>query len=127
MHTATAQSHAKPHWHQHQGLRTPAAAQSASAVKPKLYNPRHPERSLRCRTIAQHFETWLELASCGQFDSQGDHHTPKAYVRQASRTYLECGIYAHGFALARCDGWVGGASPSRNSLALAPVALLMQR
>ena len=50
------------------------------------------------RTVAEHFETWLELSSSGQFDGQGDHHTPRAYVRQAFRKYLECGIFAHGFA-----------------------------
>jgi hypothetical protein len=32
------------------------------------------------RAFAEHFETWLELASAGQFDGQGDHHTPRAYV-----------------------------------------------
>ena len=41
--------------------------------------------------------------SAGQFDGQGDHHTPRAFVRQAFRKYLECGIFAHGFARARCD------------------------
>ena len=70
--------------------------------KPKLYNPRHPERTLLYQTIAEHYETWLDLASSGQFDGQGDHHTPKPYVRQAFRKYLECGIFAHGFARARC-------------------------
>jgi len=45
--------------------------------KPKRYNPRHPERTLLYQTVAEHFETWLELASAGQFDGQGDHHTPK--------------------------------------------------
>ena len=103
MHIATAQSRTLPHSHQHPGSRTPAAAQSASATKPKLYNPRHPERTLLYRTIAEHFETWLELAGAGQFDGQGDHHTPRAYVRQAFRKYLECGIFAHGFARAWCD------------------------
>ena len=81
MHTATAQSHGKP----------------------KLYNPRHPERSLLYETIAEHFETWFDMASADQFDGQGDRHTPKPYVRQAFRRYLECGIFAHGFARARCD------------------------
>ena len=71
-----------------------------AGAKPKLYNPRHPERTLLYQTIAQHFETWFELASAGQFDGQGDHHTPKPYVRQAFRKYLECGIFAHGFARA---------------------------
>jgi hypothetical protein len=83
------------HSHSHAG--GPAGA------KPKLYNPRHPERTLLYKTIAEHFETWFELASCGQFDGQGDHHTPKPYVRQAFRKYLECGIFAHGFARAWCD------------------------
>jgi hypothetical protein len=69
-----------------------------AGAKAKLYNPRHPERTLLYQTIAEHFETWFELASAGQFDGQGDHHTPKPYVRQAFRKYLECGIFAHGFA-----------------------------
>ena len=76
-----------------------AAAPGASVGKPKLYNPRHPERTLLYQTIAAHFETWFELASAGQ----GDHHTPKPYVRQAFRKYLECGIFARGFARAWCD------------------------
>ena len=63
---------------------------------------RHPEQALLYRTIAGHFETWLELASVGQFDGQGDHHTPAAHVVQAFRKYLECGIFAHGFARVRC-------------------------
>lgn len=71
--------------------------------KHKLYNPRHPEQTLLYRTIAEHFETWLELASAGQFDGQGDHHTPPVYVEQTFRKYLECGIFAHGFARVRCD------------------------
>ena len=71
--------------------------------KPKLYNPRHPERTLLYQTIAGHYETWLELASAGQFDGQGDYRSPKAFVGQAFRKYLECGIFAHGFARARCD------------------------
>jgi len=53
--------------------------------------------------VAEHFETWLELASAGQFDGQGDHHTPPTYVKKAFRKYLECGIFANGFARARCD------------------------
>ena len=43
------------------------------------------------------------LACRGQFDGQGEHHTPKPYVRQAFRKYLECGIFAHGFARAWGD------------------------
>ena len=89
---------AQPHSHSHSHPR--ASGQTLS--KPKLYNPRHPERTLLYPTIAEHFGTWFELASAGQFDGQGDQHTPKPYVRQAFRKYLECGIFAHGFARARC-------------------------
>ena len=63
--------------------------QSASAAKPQRNNPRHPDRTLLYRIISEHFETWLELASAGQFDGQGDHRTPRSYVRQAFRKYLE--------------------------------------
>ena len=48
----------------------------SATSKPKLYNPRHPERTLLYQTVAEHYETWLELASAGQFDGQGDHHSP---------------------------------------------------
>jgi hypothetical protein len=72
-------------------------------AQPKLYNPRHPQHTLLYQTIAQHYGTWLELVCAGQFDGQGDRYTPKPYVRQAFRKYLECGIFAHGFARARCD------------------------
>ena len=63
---------AQPHSHPHAG--------GQAGSKPKLYNPRHPQRSLLYQTIAEYFETWLELASAGQFDGQDDHHTPKTYV-----------------------------------------------
>ena len=72
------------------------------ASQSKLYNPRHPERTLLYQTVSEHYATWLELASAGQFGGQGDHRTPKPYVRQAFAKYLECGIFAHGFAHARC-------------------------
>jgi hypothetical protein len=71
--------------------------------QPKCYNPRHPERTLLYQTVAEHYETWLDLASAGQFSGQGDHHSPKPYVRKTFEKYLECGIFAHGFARARCD------------------------
>ena len=77
-----------------------------AGTKPKPYNPRHPERTLLYQTIAEHFETWHELASAGQFDGQGDHHSPRPYVRQAFRKYLECGIFAHGFARLPVRQWV---------------------
>jgi hypothetical protein len=73
-----------------------------SGSKPKLGHPRHPERTLPYQTIAEHFETWLGLASAGQFEGQGDHHTPEPCVGQAFRKYLECGIFAR---LCPCPLW----------------------
>ena len=70
--------------------------------QPKCYTPRYPERTLLYQTVAEHYETWLDLASAGQFDGQGDHHSPRPFVRKAFAKYLECGIFAHGFARARC-------------------------
>ena len=75
----------------------------ANGCKAKALQPAPPRTHAAVPTIAEHFETWHELASAGQFDGQGDHHTPKPYVRQAFRKYLECGIFAHGFARAWCD------------------------
>jgi len=57
-------------------------------------NPRHPERTLLYKTLAEHFETWLKRTSAGQFECQGDRHPPPAYVEQAFRKYLECGIFS---------------------------------
>ncbi len=81
----------------------PVQGQAAPKQAPALYQARHPEQSLFYRTIAGHVETWLALASSGQFDGQGDQHTPAPYVESAFRKYLECGIFAYGFARARCD------------------------
>jgi hypothetical protein len=91
----------RPHA-QHATVR-PVQGQAAPKLAPALYQARHPEQSLFYRTIAAHFETWLALASSGQFDGQGDMHTPAPYVETAFRKYLECGIFAYGFARARCD------------------------
>ena len=64
-----AQSAVPPHQHP-----PTTAAQGTAATQ--LYQCRHPEQSLLYRAIAAHFETWLELASSGQFDGQVDLHTP---------------------------------------------------
>ena len=97
-----------PRWHRPmpataRPARSHSHAGGKAVAKPKLYNPRHPERTLLYQTIAEHIETWFELASAGQIDGQGDHHTPKPYVCQAFRKYLECDVFAHGFARAWCD------------------------
>ena len=63
----------------------------------QFYQRRRPEKTLWYRTVQTHFETWLER-STGQFDE-----SPPAYIEQAFRRYLDCGILAHGFARAHCD------------------------
>ena len=77
----SAQTHSRPH--------AGGSAATTPQSKPPLYKARHPERTLLYQAITEHFETWRALACCGQFDGQGDHHTPKPYVRQAFRKYLE--------------------------------------
>jgi hypothetical protein len=73
----------------------------SAAVKPapsgtRCYQRRRPEHTLWYRTVQTHFETWLALAA------GSDDATPPAYVEQAFRRYLECGILVHGFARAHC-------------------------
>jgi hypothetical protein len=95
----------------------PVQGQAAATQAPALYQARHPEQSLFYRTIAGHFETWLALASSGQFDGQGDLHTPAPHVETAFRKYLEGGIFAYGFARARCDACGHGCSRYRSAYA----------
>jgi len=80
------------------GARPPAAGVSRLSRR---------ERNGSAWRLLCDFETWFELASTGQFDGQGDHHTPKPYVRHAFRKYLGCGIFAHGFARASSDAQPG--------------------
>jgi len=47
------QQHSRPH------------AGSQAGAKPRLYNPRHPERTLLHRSIAEHFEPGLRLHLAG--------------------------------------------------------------
>jgi hypothetical protein len=100
-HASTAQSHARPQSHHHAG-RSALPPPAAAVAKPKLFNPRHPERTLLYQTIAEHFETWHELASAGQFDGQGDHHTLSLMLAKPFVS-IWSGIFAHGFARAWCD------------------------
>ncbi len=50
-----------------------------AGAKPKLYNPRHPERTLLYQTIAENFETWFELARAGQLTARAT-TTPPSMV-----------------------------------------------
>lgn len=61
--------HRSPH-HVHQQPRGYRHAPQ-TARPTKAYNPHHPERTVLYETVAEHFETWIKLASAGQFDEQG--------------------------------------------------------
>ena len=75
MPVAIARAPAKPYRHAGPHADPCPISSAATKSKSKLYNPRHPERSVLYRTVAAHFETWLALSGAGQFDGQGDHHT----------------------------------------------------
>lgn len=49
-------------------------SECVSSNQTQALHPSHPERTLLYSTIAEHFETWLDLASPGQFDGQGCRH-----------------------------------------------------
>jgi len=72
--------------------------QQVTASGPTRYRRRRPERTLLYRTVQTHFATWLALRRDGCDD--GD--PVPGYVEREFRRYLECGIFAHGFARARC-------------------------
>lgn len=60
--------------------------------------------SLSMRSVTSRATATEPCTRCGgQFDGQGDHHTPAPYVEKAFRKYLECRVFAPGFARARCD------------------------
>jgi len=67
---------------------------------PQLYRRRRPETTTLHRIVRENLETYLVLAS--EADPMGD-GVPE-HVEKEFRSYLECGILAHGFARARCSG-----------------------
>jgi Transposase zinc-binding domain len=73
-----------------------SAAVQAAPSGIRCYQRRHPEHTLWYRTVQAHFETWLALVA------GSDATAPPAYVEQAFRRYLECGILSCGFARAFC-------------------------
>ena len=62
----------------------------------KLYNPRHPERTLMYQTTAEHFETWLELAGAGQ---SGDHQTAKPFANIWNAAFLRTALPGRGVTI----------------------------
>jgi len=70
----------------------------SSATHPQLYRRRRPETTTLHRVVREHLETYLALAN--EADPMGN--GVPAHVEKELRSYLKCGILAHGFARARC-------------------------
>jgi len=85
---------------QHEGgtgcVRVAPVSPSSSRRPPRsaVYRRRQPARTLLYRTVQTHLATWLALHNDGAGAS-----APAATERELGR-YLDCGILAHGFALA---------------------------
>ena len=76
-----------------------AATRTAVPVASHRYQRRRPERTVLYRLVQQHLESWL--AERREADPEG---TPiPAWIERELRSYLSCGILAHGFARARCE------------------------
>jgi hypothetical protein len=67
------------------------------------YRQHRPETTSLHRIVREHLETYLALANCSDpMGPMGD-GVPD-HVEKEFRSYLRCGILAHGFARARCSG-----------------------
>ena len=78
MPVASACAPAKPY--RHAGPYADPQPRSPAPARSKLYNPRHPERTVLYRAVAGHLQTWLALSGAGQVDGQGDQQPPLTYV-----------------------------------------------
>lgn len=65
---------------------------------PGIYKPRNPQRSILYRVVQQNLETWLTARR----EADPDDYPIPNYVETAFRKYLQCGIWAYGFARCRC-------------------------
>ena len=60
------------------------------------YQPRHPDQSLLYQVVAEHLEIFLAQ------QQERDRSVP-GFVEREFRSFLECGILAHGFLRVYCD------------------------
>ena len=63
-----------------------------------LYRPRRPERSVLYQVVQMHLETFLSLLR----EADPDADPVPRHVERTFRKYLDCGIFALGFARVRC-------------------------
>lgn len=82
----------KPRWTTSPSRPTPGGPH------PQPYRRRRPETTTLHRIVRENLETYLALAN--ESDPMGD-GVPD-HVEKEFRSYLTCGILAHGFARARC-------------------------
>ena len=92
MATQAPSTHRKPRWSAPPSRPTPG-------TQAQPYRRRRPETTTLHRIVREHLETYLALAN--ESDPMGD-GVPD-HVEKEFRSYLKCGILAHGFARARCS------------------------
>ena len=51
------------------------------------------------QTIAEHFETWFELAGAGQSGGQGGHHTAKPFANIWNAAFLRTALPGRGVTI----------------------------
>ena len=78
----------------------PANAHHWPGFPGTLYRPRRPTRTALYQAVQHHLETFVARAA--ESDPMG--YGLPDWVERDFRGYLECGILAHGFARARCEG-----------------------
>lgn len=76
----------------------PASALCAQSKQATAYRRRRPERTVLCHAVQGDVETWLERTGEG-----GEGSPVPAWVEREFRSFLDCGIFARGFACTRCS------------------------
>jgi hypothetical protein len=76
------------------GVSTESAVHATGTAQ--AYVPRQPEESTLYGVVADHLETFLARAR------DRDRVVPR-FVETEFRSFLDCGILAHGFLRVRCD------------------------
>ncbi len=71
------------------------AALTCPKTSPAIYKPRRPEKTVLYEVIRKHYKTWVKQSE------KSDKKIP-FYVHKEFKSYIKCGILAHGFACAHC-------------------------
>ena len=95
MPTQASATHRKPRW-----STSPSRPLAGPHAQP--YRRRRPETTTLHRIVREYLETYLALANEAEPFGDGVPGVPD-HVETELRSYLRCGILAHGFARARCS------------------------